>query len=64
MHFVAGSCTNGDLCDYCHLSHNTRPTHLDKRRAWQLVDGFHHRPSGYIVGLVGITMGLGRCMSR
>ncbi|CAJ1376704.1 unnamed protein product [Effrenium voratum] len=32
MHFVAGSCTNGDLCDYCHLSHNMRPTHLDKRQ--------------------------------
>ncbi|CAJ1356990.1 unnamed protein product [Effrenium voratum] len=39
MYFVAGACSNGAQCDYCHLPHDQRPTHLDKRQR-ELLNGF------------------------
>ena len=32
LFFNAGNCTNGEACDYCHLPHDIRPPHLDKRQ--------------------------------
>lgn len=31
LFFAAGQCQNRDSCEFCHLPHNRRPTHLDKR---------------------------------
>ncbi|CAE8592790.1 unnamed protein product [Polarella glacialis] len=31
IYFAAGSCANGSACGYCHLSHEHRPSHLDRR---------------------------------
>ncbi|CAE8630226.1 unnamed protein product [Polarella glacialis] len=31
-YFAAGSCANGSACGYCHLSHEHRPSHLDRRQ--------------------------------
>jgi len=31
LFFAAGQCQNKDSCEFCHLPHNRRPTHLDKR---------------------------------
>ncbi|CAE8645368.1 unnamed protein product [Polarella glacialis] len=31
IYFAAGSCANGSACGYCHLSHENRPSHLDRR---------------------------------
>eukprot|EP00747_Dinoflagellata_sp_TGD_P159818 gnl/TRDRNA2_/TRDRNA2_177926_c0_seq2.p1 gnl/TRDRNA2_/TRDRNA2_177926_c0~~gnl/TRDRNA2_/TRDRNA2_177926_c0_seq2.p1 ORF type:complete len:417 (+),score=61.02 gnl/TRDRNA2_/TRDRNA2_177926_c0_seq2:72-1322(+) len=31
LYYAAGSCSNGDNCDYCHLPHPRRVMHLDKR---------------------------------
>eukprot|EP00438_Fugacium_kawagutii_P019608 Skav232781 [mRNA] locus=scaffold614:166928:167374:- [translate_table: standard] len=31
LFFAAGQCQNKDNCDFCHLPHTRRPTHLDKR---------------------------------
>jgi len=30
-YFAAGKCSNGAACDYCHMSHDGRTMHLDKR---------------------------------
>ncbi|CAJ1432594.1 unnamed protein product [Effrenium voratum] len=32
MHFIAGACSSGAQCQYCHLPHHHRPAHLDKRQ--------------------------------
>mmetsp|Transcript_71808 Transcript_71808/g.113841 ORF Transcript_71808/g.113841 Transcript_71808/m.113841 type:complete len:293 (+) Transcript_71808:83-961(+) len=32
MYFAAGKCSNGAACDYCHMSHDGRTMHLDKRQ--------------------------------
>mmetsp|Transcript_37475 Transcript_37475/g.120659 ORF Transcript_37475/g.120659 Transcript_37475/m.120659 type:complete len:385 (+) Transcript_37475:117-1271(+) len=29
--FASGTCINGNDCDYCHMAHPKRPSHLDKR---------------------------------
>lgn len=31
LYFVAGTCSNGDNCGFCHAPHSKRATHLDKR---------------------------------
>ena len=31
IYFVSGSCIHGDACPFCHLPHEKRPPHLDKR---------------------------------
>jgi len=31
LYFVRGQCANGNNCDFCHLPHPKRPSHLDKR---------------------------------
>jgi len=31
LFFAAGQCQNRESCKFCHLPHNRRPTHLDKR---------------------------------
>ncbi|CAE8743580.1 unnamed protein product [Polarella glacialis] len=31
IYFAAGSCANGSACSYCHLSHENRPSHLDRQ---------------------------------
>ncbi|CAE8630225.1 unnamed protein product [Polarella glacialis] len=31
IYFATGSCANGSACRYCHLSHEHRPSHLDRR---------------------------------
>ena len=31
LFFAAGQCQNRDHCEFCHLPHTRRPTHLDKR---------------------------------
>lgn len=31
LFFAAGQCQNRESCEFCHLPHNRRPTHLDKR---------------------------------
>ena len=31
LFFAAGQCQNKDSCEFCHLPHTRRPTHLDKR---------------------------------
>eukprot|EP00440_Ansanella_granifera_P075707 gb/GFBE01082151.1/.p1 GENE.gb/GFBE01082151.1/~~gb/GFBE01082151.1/.p1 ORF type:complete len:311 (+),score=80.73 gb/GFBE01082151.1/:1-933(+) len=32
LYFVAGSCSNGAACGYCHMEHSQRPLHLDKHQ--------------------------------
>lgn len=32
MYFAAGKCSNGAACDYCHMNHDGRTMHLDKRQ--------------------------------
>eukprot|EP00440_Ansanella_granifera_P035354 gb/GFBE01038348.1/.p1 GENE.gb/GFBE01038348.1/~~gb/GFBE01038348.1/.p1 ORF type:complete len:311 (+),score=74.56 gb/GFBE01038348.1/:1-933(+) len=32
LYFVAGSCSNGAACGYCHMEHTQRPVHLDKHQ--------------------------------
>ena len=32
LFFMAGNCTNGESCDYCHMPHEARAPHLDKRQ--------------------------------
>ena len=32
LFFNAGNCTNGTACEYCHLPHDVRTPHLDKRQ--------------------------------
>ncbi|CAE8743588.1 unnamed protein product [Polarella glacialis] len=36
IYFAAGSCANGSACGYCHLSHENRPSHLDRRHRYLL----------------------------
>jgi len=31
LYFARGECVNKDSCDFCHLPHPKRPSHLDKR---------------------------------
>jgi len=31
IYFATGGCSNGELCEYCHMGHPKRPVHLDKR---------------------------------
>eukprot|EP00928_Gymnodinium_smaydae_P069419 TRINITY_DN5289_c1_g1_i1.p1 TRINITY_DN5289_c1_g1~~TRINITY_DN5289_c1_g1_i1.p1 ORF type:complete len:1009 (-),score=220.77 TRINITY_DN5289_c1_g1_i1:125-3151(-) len=31
LYFPVGQCSNGDDCDFCHLPHPRRPSHLNKR---------------------------------
>lgn len=31
IYFASGSCIHGDACPFCHLPHERRPPHLDKR---------------------------------
>lgn len=31
LYFARGQCANGNQCDFCHLPHPKRPSHLDKR---------------------------------
>ncbi|CAE8627583.1 unnamed protein product [Polarella glacialis] len=31
IYFAAGTCSNGSACGYCHLNHENRPSHLDRR---------------------------------
>jgi hypothetical protein len=31
LYFARGQCANGNCCDFCHLPHPKRPSHLDKR---------------------------------
>lgn len=31
IYFASGSCIHGDACPFCHLPHEKRPPHLDKR---------------------------------
>jgi len=31
LYFARGQCANGSSCDFCHLPHPKRPSHLDKR---------------------------------
>ncbi|CAE8631469.1 unnamed protein product [Polarella glacialis] len=32
IYFAAGNCANGSACGYCHLPHEQRPPHLDRRQ--------------------------------
>jgi len=38
LFFAAGECSSGDSCHYCHLSHERRPAHLDKKHREMLRD--------------------------
>jgi len=31
LYFMAGMCSNGNDCEFCHMLHERRPAHLDKR---------------------------------
>lgn len=48
LYYAAGNCANGNACDFCHLLHDKRPAHLDKRNR----DILQELPFDAVVALV------------